>query len=238
MKTSNHGQSRRALIVVQILIGAAVAIGGIGCQKPAPHAELAAAKTALEGAKAAGAEKYAAALYSKADASLKAAEKEIAAQKAKWALFRSYDQARELIVRATAEAKAASAEANNSNVRVTGLLVRKDGTPVAGWLISLVELTETRGKLVPSVRFVDGAFDNPSAETGVDGRFILRLDPSANSYFLDPDKQYGVTASRPGFLTIPGADSILHVVRFRDERGQPIELGQQIDIGRIARAGD
>jgi len=75
----------------------------MGCAGP-PQAELTAAHTALDGAKAAQAPTYAEEDWSQAQSALAAAEAEIEVQGKKFALFRSYDQAGDLIATATEKA--------------------------------------------------------------------------------------------------------------------------------------
>lgn len=81
-----------------------------GCAK-APDAELQAAQSALDAAKAAGAETYAPESLSRAEDTLAQAQAEIDAQNDKFALFRSYQRATELLAQAKTEAEQAQADA-------------------------------------------------------------------------------------------------------------------------------
>lgn len=91
--------------VVGLLVLAVVVLA-VGCAKP-PQAELDAMKAALQAAEQAEAPKYAAADWDKAQQAVNAANAEVEAQNAKFALFRSYTRAKQLIDEATAAANAA-----------------------------------------------------------------------------------------------------------------------------------
>ncbi|MGQ9495903.1 MAG: hypothetical protein ACUVRY_06580 [Thermoanaerobaculaceae bacterium] len=91
--------------VVGLLVLAVVVLA-VGCAKP-PQAELDAMKAALQAAEQAEAPKYAAADWDKAQQAVNAANAEVEAQNAKFALFRSYTKAKQLIEEATAAANAA-----------------------------------------------------------------------------------------------------------------------------------
>lgn len=88
------------------LLVLAVVVLAVGCAKP-PQAELDAMKAALQAAEQAEAPKYAAADWDKAQQAVNAANAEVEAQNAKFALFRSYTRAKQLIDEATAAANAA-----------------------------------------------------------------------------------------------------------------------------------
>ncbi len=96
------------------LVGVALLVGA--CSKP-PQAELDAAKSALGGAEAAGAAEYASDAWSSAQQAMNAAEAEIAAQNEKFALFRSYTKAKELVAAGDAAARAAEQAANEGKER-------------------------------------------------------------------------------------------------------------------------
>jgi chromosome segregation ATPase len=83
-----------------------VAILAVGCAKP-PQQELDAMKAAMQAAEQAEAPTYAAAEWDKAQQAVNAANAEVEAQNAKFALFRSYTKAKQLIADATAAANAA-----------------------------------------------------------------------------------------------------------------------------------
>lgn len=95
----------RKNVVVGLLV-LVVAILAVGCAKP-PQQELDAMKAALAAAEQAEAPKYAAADWDKAQQAVNAANAEVEAQNAKFALFRSYTKAKQLIADATAAANAA-----------------------------------------------------------------------------------------------------------------------------------
>jgi hypothetical protein len=80
------------------------------CAK-APETELASAQAAIEQARAAEAEKYAAEGYRAANDSLAAAQAEIQAQNSKFALFRKYDRATALIAASQSAATKAQSDA-------------------------------------------------------------------------------------------------------------------------------
>jgi hypothetical protein len=89
-----------------------------GCAK-APQQEIEAAKAALEAAKTAEADRYAADLYNAAKDSLDAALAEVEAQNAKFALTRNYGNAQKWLQSAVAAANAAveAVAANKEQVR-------------------------------------------------------------------------------------------------------------------------
>ena len=234
MKMSNESRSRGVAIAILFLM-AVMVIAGTGCQKP-PEAELAAAKKTLGEAKAADAEKYAAALLSKSNESLTAAEKEIAAQDAKMPPLRKYAEARALISRASEEAKAALTEAGKC-VSVTGLFVQTDGKPVAGMDIDFVEVERTGKKIGFSLVIgKDGTIQNPSVETDADGRFLFKLHPSVHSEFLATNKEYSLLLNVHGMAQLLNVQSMPYILRFKGEEGQLARQGQ-IDIGRFVIEG-
>lgn len=96
-------RSKLALTAVLVLTLSA-------CAKP-PQMELDAAKADLTAAEQAEAAKYASAELDAAKQALDAANAEIEAQKAKFALTRSYEQAKQMLADATAKSKAAAAAA-------------------------------------------------------------------------------------------------------------------------------
>ena len=105
---------RRALLFSSC---AALLLVLTGCDSP-PASELDAARQALDAARSAEADTYAPDEIGKASATLKEAEAEIAVQDESFALTRSYDQARELVSRATSEAEAATAAAGENKAEV------------------------------------------------------------------------------------------------------------------------
>jgi chromosome segregation ATPase len=94
---------KNVLVGLLVLV---VAILAVGCAKP-PQQELDAMKAAMQAAEQAEAPKYAAAEWDKAQQAVNAANAEVEAQNAKFALFRSYTKAKQLIADATAAANAA-----------------------------------------------------------------------------------------------------------------------------------
>jgi hypothetical protein len=88
---------------VLLLISAVLAVG---CAKP-PQQDIDTAKAALTAAEQAEAPKYAAEAWDKAQQGMNAVNAELEAQQAKFALFRSYTKAKQLIVDAQNEANAA-----------------------------------------------------------------------------------------------------------------------------------
>ena len=95
---------RNQKIVGVVLLVAAVLV--VGCAKP-PQQEIDAAKAALAAAEQAEAPKYAAEAWDKAQQGMNAVNAELEAQNAKFALFRSYTKAKQLIADATNAAAAA-----------------------------------------------------------------------------------------------------------------------------------
>lgn len=83
----------------------------VGCAK-APQEDIDAAKAAVQAAKDAQADKYAAADLQAAEDSWNQANTEVETQNAKFALFRSYDKAKELLT----QTKAAGEKATSSAV--------------------------------------------------------------------------------------------------------------------------
>ncbi len=92
------------VLVVGLLLVAAVL--AVGCAKP-PQMEIDAAKAALTAAEQAEAPKYAAEAWDKAQQGMNAVNAELEAQNAKFALFRSYTKAKQLIADASTAAAAA-----------------------------------------------------------------------------------------------------------------------------------
>jgi hypothetical protein len=83
-----------------------VAVIAVGCAKP-PQVEIDGAKAALSAAEQAEAPKYAQAEWDKANQAQSAVNAELEAQQAKFALFRSYTKAKQLIAEAQNAANAA-----------------------------------------------------------------------------------------------------------------------------------
>ena len=95
---------RKNLIVGLMLL--VVAVLAVGCAKP-PQQDIDGAKAALAAAEQAEAPKYAAEAWDKAQQGMNAVNAELEAQNAKFALFRSYTKAKQLIADATNAANAA-----------------------------------------------------------------------------------------------------------------------------------
>lgn len=94
---------KNLLVGVMLLV---VAVIAVGCAKP-PQQEIDAAKAALKAAEDAEAPKYAGAEWDKANQAMSAVNAELEAQQAKFALFRSYTKAKQLIADATNAANTA-----------------------------------------------------------------------------------------------------------------------------------
>ena len=93
----------------QVFVGVlllVVAVLAVGCAKP-PQQEIDGAKAALAAAEQSEAPKYAADAWDKAQQGMNAVNAELEAQQAKFALFRSYTKAKQLIADATNAANAA-----------------------------------------------------------------------------------------------------------------------------------
>lgn len=88
-----------------------------GCAEP-PQQEIDAAKAAIEAAKAAEADTYAASEHQAAQDSLSAAIAEIDAQSREFALFRSYDKASSLLKASTSAATMAAQQAVENKARM------------------------------------------------------------------------------------------------------------------------
>ena len=102
---------------VSLAVLALMLLALIGCSK-APEAEMQAAKSAIDAAKAAEAEQYAPASYKVANDTLTAANAAKTEQDSKFALFRSYGKSKDMFVRAQALANKAAAEAEQEKERV------------------------------------------------------------------------------------------------------------------------
>jgi hypothetical protein len=102
---------------VSLAVLALMLLALIGCSK-APEAEMQAAKTAMDAAKAAEAELYAPDAYRVANDTLNAANAAKTEQDSKFALFRSYGKSKEMFVRAQALSSKASSDAAAEKERV------------------------------------------------------------------------------------------------------------------------
>jgi hypothetical protein len=98
----------KALVTVLVVVFAMALL--VGCAK-VPQQELDAAKAAMDAAKAAEADRYVPELFNAAKDSLNAATAEIEKQNSKFALFRSFKRAKDLISKATTGANDAVAQA-------------------------------------------------------------------------------------------------------------------------------
>ena len=94
---------KNLFIGVMLLV---VAVIAVGCAKP-PQQEIDAAKAALKAAEDAAAPMYAGPDWDKANQAMSAVNAELEAQQAKFALFRSYTKAKQLIADAQNAANAA-----------------------------------------------------------------------------------------------------------------------------------
>jgi len=88
-----------------------------GCAEP-PTADIDAAKQALEAARAAEADQYAGAALTQAEDAVASMDAEVKAQQDRFALFRSYDKAKELAAAAATAGQTASTEAAAGKERV------------------------------------------------------------------------------------------------------------------------
>ncbi len=96
-------------ISYRLAVVAVVALLAAGCAKP-PQVEIDATKAALTAAETAEAKTYATDAWNTAQQSLNAANAEVEAQNAKFALFRSYTKAKELLAKAKMDAEMAQRE--------------------------------------------------------------------------------------------------------------------------------
>ncbi len=102
---------------VSLVLLALMLLAFVGCSKP-PEAEMQAASAAMNAAKVAEAEEYAAGSFRTATDSLNAANAAKTEQDNKFALFRSYSKSKEMFVRAKDLASKAAAEAETEKERV------------------------------------------------------------------------------------------------------------------------
>jgi len=96
------------------LVGAVVALStlvlGAGCAKR-PDAEVAAAKSAVEQARSAGAAEYLAESFKSVETGLQKAQEEVTAQDGRFALVRSYDAAKASLAKVKTDAEKARTDA-------------------------------------------------------------------------------------------------------------------------------
>ena len=97
----------KALVTVLVVVFAMAMM--LGCAK-VPQADLDAAKAALDAAKSAEVDRYLPELFNAVKDSLDSATAEIEKQNSKFALFRSYKKAKELLAKVTADANDAVAQ--------------------------------------------------------------------------------------------------------------------------------
>jgi len=120
--------------VSSILVALAVAVLVTGCAQ-APQQELKASEDALANAQLAEAQDYAPASYQQAMDSLNAAKVEIQNQESKFALFRGYGRAKELLAAAQrlGEQAVTDAQAGKEKIRQedTALMTQIDGLVVS-----------------------------------------------------------------------------------------------------------
>ncbi|MBI1924220.1 hypothetical protein HYR99_08200 [Candidatus Poribacteria bacterium] len=103
----------RTVVSVIFVLGLIVS----GCAKP-PVAQVDAVKAALADAKTAEADRYAKDEYSTANSSLAAAQSEIDHQNSRFALLRKYNQAKQMLTKAQADAQAAKSAADTNKAQV------------------------------------------------------------------------------------------------------------------------
>jgi hypothetical protein len=103
----------RTVVSVIFVLGLIIS----GCAK-APVVEVDAVKAALADAKTAEADRYANSEYGTANSSLAAAQSEVEHQNSRFALLRNYDQAKQLLTKAQADAQAAKSTADTNKAQV------------------------------------------------------------------------------------------------------------------------
>ncbi len=103
----------RTVVSVIFVLGLIIS----GCAK-APVVEVDAVKAALSDAKTAEADRYANSEYGTANSSLAAAQSEVEHQNSRFALLRNYDQAKQLLTKAQADAQAAKSAADTNKAQV------------------------------------------------------------------------------------------------------------------------
>jgi len=166
---------RRNMFVVAMLL--VVAVMAVGCAKP-PQQEIDAAKAALAAAEQAEAPKYAAGEWDKAQQAMNAVNAELEAQQAKFALFRSYTKAKQLIVDATNAANAAK-EAGIAGKEKAKTEAQAAIDAVKGAVTSTQELLATLEKcrrkpkdMKKDLEMMKGNLDGYAAQlTDIDGKF-------------------------------------------------------------------
>jgi len=112
-------------LAVTVLGFAALALMATGCAKP-PEAEIQGVATALQGAQTAEADEYAPESLAAAESAKRDLDAELKVQEEKFALFRSYDKAKELAASAKTAGDRAAADAaegkNQARQEATALL--------------------------------------------------------------------------------------------------------------------
>ena len=103
----------RTVVSVIFVLGLIIS----GCAK-APVAEVDAVRAALADAKTAEADRYANSEYGTANSSLAAAQSEVEHQNSRFALLRNYDQAKQLLTKAQADAQGAKSAADTNKAQV------------------------------------------------------------------------------------------------------------------------
>ncbi len=118
-------------------LAGAVVVGvlvlGAGCAKR-PDAEVAAAKSAVEQARSAGAPEYVAEAFRGAETGLQKAQEEIKAQDDRFALTRNYDKAKESLARVKADAEKVRTDAGaaKEQAKVEAEAARTDAQAALG----------------------------------------------------------------------------------------------------------
>jgi len=107
---------QRALLTAGLLV---IVVAAAGCAKP-PQAAIDAAKQNLSAAEAAGAPTYAPEAWQEAQKSVSGAMAEVEAQKARFALVRSYKEAEQMLTAASSSAQAADQAAVDGKRKVLG----------------------------------------------------------------------------------------------------------------------
>jgi len=164
----------------QVFVGAVLlvaAVLAVGCAKP-PQQEIDAAKAALTAAEQAEAPKYAADAWDKSQQAMNAVNAELEAQNAKFALFRSYTKAKQLIAEAQNASNAAkdagiAGKEKAKNEARAAIDAAKAG--IDGVKQALVDLEKCRRKpkdLKKDIEMMKGNVDGYAAQvTEIEGAF-------------------------------------------------------------------
>ena len=114
LEEQRQPMSKRSILTAAVLL-TSLALVALGCAKP-PDQEMQQAQSAMEVAKTAGAETYAAESLGKAQDVLSQAQAEVQAQQGK--MFKSYAKAKELLAQAKTAADQAAADATTAKAQM------------------------------------------------------------------------------------------------------------------------